>query len=259
MILMRGFPKSVIYSFGIHAMFFLLTYVFGVQKSEEMTKTHLDIVVVELPVPVVIGKTTKGIGVKKGAKKNNKILKKSRFGNLGSLISSAQRFENNFQTRVVQPNKKGSLKNTAESLKRGLQKDKKTISSALSQMISRFRGAYGGVSWGSFEMSDEDGEGEVITIAKDRIQKELSKFSNSFRDCYERALLIDPDLNGYSNLFLSLGKTGKVGKAEVTFKGKGTSSGKQQLGGCLQKTSRRMHFPRVLQGRKLKFGLNLRS
>ncbi|MEO0336473.1 MAG: hypothetical protein AAF202_08765 [Pseudomonadota bacterium] len=92
-----------------------------------------------------------------------------------------------------------------------------------------------------------------------KYQKQVSKMRDliqgqypSFRSCYEKALLLDQDLQGRVGLFVRIEDTPNV---QVQFRGQGTGKSKGQLINCLKAKTKSLSFPSGSKGVAVKFNL----
>lgn len=112
--------------------------------------------------------------------------------------------------------------------------------------------------WDTFKPAKVEGK-EIAAVDYSQIIKTLSKYQNEFRDCYEKALLIDESLSGHAELTMDLSDSANVSRTGVLFTGAGKTSGQDSLQKCLSHTTSKLKFPKTLAGQQLIFRLLLKS
>lgn len=89
--------------------------------------------------------------------------------------------------------------------------------------------------------------------------KLIGKKSESFQECYEKALLTDQDLSVHASFLFSLGGKGEVDKTLIRIRGAGSGKSKRVLDSCLKSKTRLLSFPETYKGMKFKFNLLFKS
>jgi hypothetical protein len=186
-------------------------------------------------VPLIPAKSAPGVGSPSGP------------ASLSSLLSQAQAISSKGRRAVIRPSEDTSAQSAEEM--------KKAMLAQLNASAVLPEGK--ALQWEASKAGTSNTKKQVESLAS--ITATLSKHHEEFCDCYEHALLVDPQLSGHVDFVFAVEGQGSVASAGIEYRGKGSDSAQSNLRGCLDQVSRKLRFPPSFAGQDLKFGLLLRS
>lgn len=116
-----------------------------------------------------------------------------------------------------------------------------------------------GFTWNDADFKATQDSGEISPADLAQIQKALAARFSDFRDCYEKALLTDPQMAGLAQLLIPVATGGHASNIKVSLNGRGSSQSVSVLSGCLNGVIKRISFPPKVAGNQIQFTLRVKS
>lgn len=250
-------PLAFVYSLGIHILLVAILYFGPMINGAFQTEVKQETIYVTVDALPEIEKIKSLTQRKGGAKKEKSHSSPSQVKNSGmnSLLKDALNFSQTPRARVVKSGRPSSDPKASKNLLRGIVVDQKT-----QEKLEGHSGQIGqgyDIDWKNVKIVvSEGGNADLSLSAADqkKIRELIVRKNAQFRECYEKALLIDHHMRGHLSFKFNVGQN-----TQLDFNGKGNSESQGSLKSCVQRVNQSIRFPSQYVGKTFLFSLTLRT
>lgn len=178
-------------------------------------------------------------------------------GQFSSLLAQAKSGINGVRVSGVQkPAPTSNLAALANGLRKQLVANAAETSSKGSVALPGQLKSSTQVKWDAVSMQAE--LKSLSAVDREAIRKIIAAHESAFRNCHEKALLLDAAFSGQAELLFTAGTGGQVSDTGMNYAGPGSAGAKAALQSCLRAEGQRIKFPASVAGNQVKFTLILR-